>query len=325
MSSQNLSSRRLPTGHQPENPEGDDEPVQVDLHFASQAPRQRAWLASLLPRLQDDAALTAGWLSGSFARAEADAYSDVNLHLAVRAERWEAAQQRLPHHLRNVQPLAWLRATVEEAGLRLRLVGLTASPGQNIVNANRPGGVRFTVDCTVESAGPDLWAPMGAIRRLFGSLPALVDAQQNESFLQASHPERVQQLLETFWWLLARLPAQINRGEELAAAANLHRLRTLLTELVVAFNGAQQPPFPARINQFLGDSQQEAFEKTLLTKSVGRTAWIGQAVALVVLYRWYAPQLATLYDLIYPTELEETVLALLDRDVADWPAQIKTG
>ena len=57
---------------------------------------------------------------------------------------------------------------------------------------------------------------------------------------------------------------------------------------------------------------------------VGRR-WVGQAVALVVLYRWYAPQLAERHSLLYPQMAEDTVLALLSAELENWPDRISTG
>ena len=72
-----------------------------------------------------------------------------------------------------------------------------------------------------------------------------------------------------------------------------------------------QPPAPVVV------------EKTLLAPAVNADSWIGQAVALVVIYRWYAPQLATKYELIYPQAAEDAALAHL-RTLLHWPLAIFT-
>ena len=84
--------------------------------------------------------------------------------------------------------------------------------------------------------------------------------------------------------------------------------------------------------QDLGQAQLEAFEKSLELRKTGRRReegtranWIGQAVALVVLYRWYAPQLAEKYSLNYPRLAEDRVLAYLNSEMKNWPARITTG
>ncbi len=99
----------------------------------------------------------------------------------------------------------------------------------------------------------------------------------------------------------------------------------MLTDLVVALNGATRPASPTRINPYLGPAQRDAFEKTLRHTANHTESWIGQAVALIVLYRWYAPQLVEMYNLEYPTRLEESVLALLCVEVPGWPAHITSA
>lgn len=51
---------------------------------------------------------------------------------------------------------------------------------------------------------------------------------------------------------------------------------------------------------------------------------IGQAVALVVIYRWYAPQLAEKYGARLPLELENQTLTALHTELDAWPRTIST-
>jgi hypothetical protein len=74
----------------------------------------------------------------------------------------------------------------------------------------------------------------------------------------------------------------------------------------------------------LGESQRAAIQKTLLLPSVSAEGWIGQAVALVVIYRWYAPQLVDKFGLAYPQALETAVWQQLASELADWPLTITT-
>jgi len=65
-------------------------------------------------------------------------------------------------------------------------------------------------------------------------------------------------------------------------------------------------------------------EKTLVTPEVSPESWIGRAVALVVIYRWYAPQLVEKYNLTYPQALEDKVWAQLQHELPDWPLTVTT-
>jgi len=92
----------------------------------------------------------------------------------------------------------------------------------------------------------------------------------------------------------------------------------------LALNGIQYPAGTQHLNGYLGDSQRAALEKTLVLSEVGPSGWIGQAVALVVIYRWYAPQLVERYGLRYPLILEEETWAKLTAEIAEWPESVST-
>ncbi len=49
-----------------------------------------------------------------------------------------------------------------------------------------------------------------------------------------------------------------------------------------------------------------------------------RAVALVVIYRWYAPQLVEQYKLAYPQALEAEVWRQLQHELPDWPLTVTT-
>jgi hypothetical protein len=142
--------------------------------------------------------------------------------------------------------------------------------------------------------------------------------------LQRPSPTLVDELLRRFWQELAALPELIARDEHLLCAACTARLRQTVLEMMLALNGIAYPHGTAHLNTYLGQSQRAAMEKTLLAPAVDGDAWIGQAVALVVIYRWYAPQLAAAHALAYDRELEDRTLEHLGAQLGGWPASITT-
>jgi hypothetical protein len=142
--------------------------------------------------------------------------------------------------------------------------------------------------------------------------------------LQRSSPQQVEGLLLRFWQELAALPDLIARNEHLLCATCTARLRSTVLEMMLALNGIAYPDGTAHLNAYLGQSQRAAIEKTLLAPNVDGDTWIGQAVALVVIYRWYAPQLATSFALVYDGDLEVRTLELLRAQLGDWPESITT-
>ncbi|MBV7330159.1 hypothetical protein KFU94_18305 [Chloroflexi bacterium TSY] len=102
-------------------------------------------------------------------------------------------------------------------------------------------------------------------------------------------------MLILFWSSLGQLPSLLLNDEHLRAEQLTAHLRALVLELMLALNGIAPPSENQPLNQYLGQSQREAIEKTLLTPVVSARSWVGHAVALIVIYRWYAPQLVEKY------------------------------
>lgn len=141
--------------------------------------------------------------------------------------------------------------------------------------------------------------------------------------LQPVDSTHTAQQLARFWRTLARLPDLVQRQEHLLAAETTATLRRIVLELMLALNGIAWPSDTTHLNTYLSASQRAAIEKTLLAPNVSAESWIGQAVALVVIYRWYAPQLTARYALDYPQAAEDAALAAL-RHLPDWPLTITT-
>lgn len=142
--------------------------------------------------------------------------------------------------------------------------------------------------------------------------------------LQPTDPQRVEFLLGEFWRQLGHLPALLNRQEYLLAEQLTHELRQIVLELMLALNGIRWPQGTAHLNTYLGESQRAAIQKTLLLPNISGESFIGQAVALTVIYRWYAPQLVEKLNLIYPQPLEAEIWQQLQHNLPDWPLTVTT-
>jgi hypothetical protein len=142
--------------------------------------------------------------------------------------------------------------------------------------------------------------------------------------LQPTDPTWVEQLLGDFWQHLQQLPDLLLRQEHLLAHGHLTQLRSMVIGLMLSLNGIQWPNGTTHLNGYLGESQRAVLERTLLLSSISSESWIGCAVALVVIYRWYAPQLVEQYHLAYPQAAEEAALRHLQQQLADWPLAITT-
>ncbi len=313
-----------------------------DLDPLADLPRQRSLLQALVPVLAAIDSIDAILLSGSLARLDADIWSSVDICLIWRLNDQGANTPGRRDQLKDVLDRA-LGKQGYQLGLSPRkegvdsLLGITLA-GSNSCRNNCQGvesGVVFRFFWEAATSGCELWGRPGPIRPIYLSRRLSTELrgtlERPTRPLSPPDPDVVGAQLGQFWLLLAQLPAALERQEGLAAHALLAETRALLLDLVVALNGATRPRSTARINQFLGPRQRDAFEKTLEMGRAGsapgspRASWIGQAVALVVLYRWYAPQLCEVCPEPYPQQAEDTVLALLHAQIDGWPAVIETA
>ncbi|MBK8049906.1 MAG: hypothetical protein IPK16_24065 [Anaerolineales bacterium] len=143
--------------------------------------------------------------------------------------------------------------------------------------------------------------------------------------LQPPDPSRIETQLARFWAELLALGTLIDAGEQLLCSEQTATLRAIILELMVGLNGIAYPTGTHHLNTYLGPSQRAAIEKTLVAPSVSAEAWIGQAVSLVVIYRWYAPQLVERFGLHYPADAETEALGRMRTLLPDWPQSITTG
>jgi Streptomycin adenylyltransferase len=142
--------------------------------------------------------------------------------------------------------------------------------------------------------------------------------------LQPPIAAQVELYLAEFWRVLQRLPDLLHRQEHLLADHLTTDLRGLVIEMMLALNGIQWPTGTHHLNSYLSPNQRAALEKTLVTPETSAESWIGRAVSLVVIYRWYAPQLVAKFGLSYPQELEDEVWALLQQAIPNWPLTVTT-
>jgi hypothetical protein len=148
--------------------------------------------------------------------------------------------------------------------------------------------------------------------------------QQWPDPLHPPNPARVAFLLREFWRQLQQLPDLLQRQEHLLADRSTAQLRTLVIEMMLALNGIAWPDATVHLNNYLSKNQRQALYKTLILADVSTENWIGRAVAIVVIYRWYAPQLVEKFGIAYPQADEDATLANLQQMLVEWPLSITT-
>lgn len=142
--------------------------------------------------------------------------------------------------------------------------------------------------------------------------------------LQTPNPARVVHLLEAFWLELEGLPALVQEDELILAEALTARLRAIVIEMMLAMNGIAWPDGTKHLNGYLGASQRAVLERTLAAPNASGYTWLGRAVALTVIYRWYAPQCCARFGLEHPVATEARVWAALCAGLPGWPTTLTT-
>ncbi len=312
-----------------------------DLAHLDNLPRQRSFLHAVAPVLAALEPIDAILLAGSLARQDADSWSSVDICLIWKKKEEGATISGRRRHLKDA-----LDRALGKRGYQLgptsrkdgddSLLGFTLADGPpGGTNGQRvASGVLFRFFWDAIGFESELRSRSGPVRPIYLSpqLSPELGASLNRRTKTPGPPDPdvIGAQLGQFWLLLAQLPAVLERRENLAAHALLAETRSLLLDLVVALNGTIRPQSNTRINQYLGPKQRDSFEKSLGKDQTHsgpvshRASWIGQAVALVVLYRWYAPQLSEIFCAPYPQQAEDTVLALLRDRIDGWPAVIDT-
>lgn len=309
----------------------------------TELPRHDALFRALVPGLAALEQTHGVWLTGSLARGDADRWSSVDMHLLLRQDPLGQDCQAKPFHVIQKcieETLGEENVHIEQTnesdlGGSLQGICLGTQSAVETLNESGPAGLLFQLTWTLSTDPSEIVGPGGPAQLLYiseqaaGAYKAAPDSLRGA--IVPPDVETIDRQLMRFWLLLARLPAVVGRREQLAAPLLLTEMRTLLIDLVVSLNGGSRPQTRARINQYLGQAQLEAFEKSMGLPDSGRLReagnsanWIGQAVAQVVLYRWYAPQLAQKHSLTYPRLAEDSVLAYLAAELENWPASITT-
>ena len=318
--------------------------LEFDFPPLAELPAHRAFLQALVPCLASYEQTKGIWLTGSLARGDADRWSSVDLCLLWQEEGFESLSEKgiygnimgaLDEALGEGNTLCDQTDEKADRG-SLRGISLSTIGADEVLDGVGTSCVLFEIFWTLLASDEGLGQWTGSLLPLYLAEGLSSDRTTNVKgksiALGSPDTDLISGQLQQFWLLLARLPAVLRRQEQLAAHTLISELRSLLIDLVVSLNGARRPGARARVNQFLGQAQREAFERTLGYGQDSRRSragagfnWVGQAVSLVVLYRWYAPQLADRHSLPYPKRAEELVLALLGAELENWPSNITTG
>lgn len=143
--------------------------------------------------------------------------------------------------------------------------------------------------------------------------------------LRAPNAAYVNALFAGYWLTLEALAELLADGELIVAEERVTSLRGHIIGMMLAANGIERPTFAPQINRYLGESQRVALEKTLVTSGTPHESVVARAVALTVIYQWYAPQLVERFGVEEPRSEVQRAYELLAQNVPEWPLTIETA
>jgi hypothetical protein len=265
----------------------------LPTHLTALAERARA-------ALEGDRRVRAVWLTGSIAAGRADAYSDLDLRLAVQDEGYDGFVAGWEEVVERISPTV----------LRRRLPG-----GDVVITAVTPEWLRF--DLHVLPVATALARPSGPVGTLFdrdgltARLPAAPPAAPPST-------ERLVASIEEFLRVLGLLPVVVGREEYLVAGEGAWLLRRMLIDLMILANGPDRRGGVKRLNPFLTAEQRRVLE-SLPPIAPTRQSAIEGSLACAAAYLPLARRLAAEHGGPYPEALEAATFAYLERTLGVRP------
>jgi predicted nucleotidyltransferase len=242
--------------------------------------RLRPALLQLLAACSDDPRVRAAWLEGSFARGEADAWSDIDLHLIVEEPETFGA--------------------VEWLGALMPLVLADAIPGlSGAFICLTPDWVH--IDLNLHSLEEEL--RQETTRQVLVDKDALIPST-SAAEISSGPPFFPAQQTQIFLYLMGNAVTAFLRGDLIALSQTTVMMRDgLLIPLMLAENGILNETGAKRVARHLTTEQQDCLERL---PAIGLTE-IGLREAqrtLAVEYLARARRLADVCHAVWPTELE---------------------
>ncbi|HTV50245.1 MAG TPA: nucleotidyltransferase domain-containing protein [Steroidobacteraceae bacterium] len=256
-------------------------------------------LAERLGRLlKRDARVLALFVEGSLARADADAYSDLDLLLVAQEEHHGLLADLCRGYLQQCAPLVYWRTVADR-----HVHGITAD------------GLRCDFCLTTPAAARG--------RRREGIAVIWDRARIGETLGSAlspdtQHPARVSSIIDEFLRTLGLLPVVLGRAEYLAGVRHTERLRSLLLELLLEADGAGSRASALRLNACLSEASRQCLA-ALPVPSAERESIILAHRACAAAFLPRARALAHDAEVAWPEEFVAATARWWGELGLDWP------
>jgi hypothetical protein len=255
---------------------------------------QFEFLADITARLRDDPRIRAAWLFGSLAGDNADAFSDVDLLLAVADDALTALVADWRSFVAGLSPT-----------IALQRIGQDTHP---TFVAIAPGYLRF--DLTLCAAGVPQTHGYDPAQLLFdhdGVAARMTFARR----ASGSVAEQLPALIHEFIRSIGLTPIVLGRGELLISRQGVAIVQTQLIDLYLLENGGRRGG-GKHLNSALTAEQHDALA-SFPPLELTRDSLLASLLTATRLFLPRARRLMQAHDLPYPEEFEREMLAYLRR------------
>lgn len=259
---------------------------------------QQAYLDALKPKLVADQRIRAAWLEGSFGRGNADRYSDIDLHLLLAPEHWQAFQADVQNWLSALRPLVLFNLLFEG----------------KMVNALTVDGLRL-----------DVWLHAGDTMAVNPAKAQVLTQQGNCLSFDKTEPPKdpavvaqmLERLIKEFWRCISLTPAVVGRQELLVGLVGLGIETNLLTEILINGYGVERDSGVKNLNRFLPGETRQLLESALSMQNLSQATLVQAHLALAAIASAQGRLLAERHHFAYPIELESAVLAYVQQELTE--------
>ncbi len=256
--------------------------------------RQVRLLTRAYDALRGDDRVAAAFVTGSLAREDADAQSDLDLLLLIFDPSFPAVSGAWDSLVDSIAPTVFRRRLGKASDL--------------IITAITPEWCRF--DLVVQSLSD-------VPRRTYGPSLTLFDRSGGEIVLPRHRPDpvpsaRLVDLVEEFLRVLGLLPVVLARGELLVAAEGVVLLRRMLTDLMLIDRGDADRGGAKRLNPYLSEDQRAALEH-LPAVAPAREAVVEGNLACARLFLPLAKRVLEERSVPYPSAFEDATVKHLNQ------------
>lgn len=258
---------------------------------------QTEFINALTEKAENDPRIRAAWLAGSFGKASADRWSDVDAHLLIAEESLEEFREGVEQWLGAIRPLVLFRLMF----------------GGQMINAMTDEGLRLDVWL---HSGESVEVTEGQVRQLYAPEGTLDWQPQPDS--QLSQPDaaaELQRAIPEFWRCIAMLPVAVGRDEKLICAAGNFLIVLLLTDVLSLASGIRKDRGVKALNDFLPAEYRRLVEDATVLPALTREELARFQLRLARIMQEHGPALCEQWRTAYPQALEDAALGYVAQEL----------